>query len=77
MKKAEACQGALEDGLQRGTVVGAGSCCRWQLDELWENLQLHPLWSYDHGFVLMATVRVPEGAAGRREAICFSSHRLV
>lgn len=74
-EKAGACQGALEDGLHRGTAVG--SCCRWQPDELQVNPQLHPVWSYERGFVPMATAWVPKRAAGRGEVICSSLHSLV
>ena len=75
--KAGACQGALEDGLRWGAAAGAGSCSRWQLDELRVNTQLHPVWSYERGFVLMATTWAPKRVAGTGEVIRFSLHLLV
>lgn len=76
-EKAGACQGALEDGLRRGAAAGAGSCSRRQPDELQVTPQLHPVWSDECGFVLLATARAPKLAAGTGEAIRSSLHLLV
>ena len=53
-EEAGACQGALEDGLRRGTAA-AGSCSHRRPDELRVTPQLHPIWSYKCGFVVVAT----------------------
>lgn len=76
-EKAGACQGALEDGLQRGAAAGVGFCSQQQPGELQVNPRLHPVWSYGHGFVLMATTWAPKRAASTGEVIRSSLYHLV
>lgn len=64
-ENAGACQGALEDGLW--WAAGAWSCSPWQTNNIQVNLQCHPVWSYEHEFVLMATTGTPKWAAGARK----------
>lgn len=66
-ENAGTCQGALEDGLW--WAGGAWSCSPWRMNNLQVNLQCHPMWHYEHEFVLMATTWAPKWAAGAREAI--------